>query len=58
MTFLGKSVTVDAFAPGQNFIYQVLNGQLVKFDLETNGYTGDRDARGCECQRNWILQRI
>jgi Ca2+-binding RTX toxin-like protein len=37
--FLGQTVTVDAFAPGQNFIYQVLNGQLVKFDLETNGYT-------------------
>ncbi|MDU8911675.1 calcium-binding protein [Aestuariicoccus sp. MJ-SS9] len=39
MTFLGNEVTVDAFAPGQNFIYQVLNGQLVKFDLETNSYT-------------------
>ncbi|MEX0303302.1 MAG: calcium-binding protein, partial [Leisingera sp.] len=39
VTFLGREVTVDAFAPGQNFIYQVLNGQLVKFDLETNSYT-------------------
>ncbi|MGD9340296.1 MAG: calcium-binding protein [Chromatiales bacterium] len=39
MTFLGQEVTVDAFAPGQNAIYQVLNGQLVKFDLETNSYT-------------------
>ncbi|MEX0287115.1 MAG: calcium-binding protein [Paracoccaceae bacterium] len=39
MTFLGSEVTVDAFAPGQNFIYQVLNGQLVKFDLNTNSYT-------------------
>ncbi|MCH2096072.1 MAG: hypothetical protein MK160_13280, partial [Rhodobacteraceae bacterium] len=39
MTFLGQEVTVDAFAPGQNYIYQVLNGQLVKFDLDTNGYT-------------------
>ncbi|MEP1355968.1 MAG: calcium-binding protein [Tateyamaria sp.] len=39
MTFLGEEVTVSAFAPGQNFIYQVLNGQLVKFDLETNSYT-------------------
>ncbi|WP_172684858.1 calcium-binding protein [Phaeobacter sp. 11ANDIMAR09] len=37
--FMGSEVTVDAFAPGQNFIYQVLNGQLVKFDLETNSYT-------------------
>jgi Ca2+-binding RTX toxin-like protein len=39
MNFLGSDVTVEAFAPGQNFIYQVLNGQLVKFDLETNSYT-------------------
>lgn len=39
MTFLGNEVSVDSFAPGQNFIYQVLNGQLVKFDLETNSYT-------------------
>ena len=39
MTFLGSEVTVDAFAPGQNFVYQVLNGQLVKFDLNTNSYT-------------------
>ncbi|MBE1281849.1 MAG: hypothetical protein GJ676_00920 [Rhodobacteraceae bacterium] len=39
MTFMGQVVTVDAFAPGQNLIYQVLNGQLVKFDLETNAYT-------------------
>ena len=38
MTFLGTETTVDAFAPGQNYIYQVLNGQLVKFDLETNSY--------------------
>ncbi|MFK7870996.1 MAG: calcium-binding protein [Roseobacter sp.] len=39
MTFLGNEVTVEAFAPGQNFIYQVLNGQLVKFDLGSNSYT-------------------
>ncbi|MCT4609175.1 MAG: hypothetical protein N4A70_08200 [Pelagimonas sp.] len=39
VNFMGNEVTVDAFAPGQNFIYQVLNGQLVKFDLETNSYT-------------------
>jgi len=39
VTFLGAEITVDAFAPGQNYIYQVLNGQLVKFDLETNSYT-------------------
>ncbi|WP_164659294.1 hypothetical protein [Tropicibacter sp. Alg240-R139] len=39
MTFMGSTLTVDAFAPGQNFVYQVLNGQLVKFDLETNSYT-------------------
>ena len=39
MNFLGNEVTVDAFAPGQNYIYQVLNGQLVKFDLESNSYT-------------------
>ena len=39
VTFLGQDVIVDAFAPGQNYIYQVLNGQLVIFDLETNSYT-------------------
>lgn len=39
MTFLGAEVTVDAFAPGQSLIYQVLNGQLVKFDLDSNSYT-------------------
>ena len=39
MNFMGSDVTVDAFAPGQSLIYQVLNGQLVKFDLETNSYT-------------------
>ncbi|WP_413720831.1 calcium-binding protein [Silicimonas sp. MF1-12-2] len=39
MTFLGNQVAVDAFAPGQNYIYQVLNGQLVMFDLETSSYT-------------------
>ncbi len=39
LTLGGNEVTVDAFAPGQNYIYQVLNGQLVKFDLDTNGYT-------------------
>ncbi|MEE4187493.1 MAG: hypothetical protein V2I76_03475, partial [Roseobacter sp.] len=44
MTFLGEEVAVNAFAPGLNFIYQVLNGQLVKFDLETNGYTETETA--------------
>ncbi|MEP2530376.1 calcium-binding protein [Shimia sp.] len=39
MTFGGNEVTVDAFAPGQSHVYQVLNGQLVVFDLETNSYT-------------------
>lgn len=39
LSIMGQDITVDGFAPGQNFIYQVLNGQLVKFDLETRGYT-------------------
>ncbi|MFK7743618.1 MAG: hypothetical protein AB8B47_01080 [Roseobacter sp.] len=39
MPFLGEEVTVNAFAPGQNYIYQVLNRQHVKFVLKTNGYT-------------------
>ncbi|PSL21966.1 calcium-binding protein [Shimia abyssi] len=39
MHFMGEDVTVDAFEPGQSAIYQVLNGQLVKFDLDTNSYT-------------------
>lgn len=38
MTFSGQEVTVNAFAPGQSAVYQVLNGQLVKFDLATNSY--------------------
>ena len=39
VTFLGESFTVAAFAPGQNLVYQVLGGQLVKFDLTTQTYT-------------------
>ena len=39
MSFLGSDVTVNAFAPGLNYIYQVLNGRLVRFDLETSSYT-------------------
>lgn len=39
MNFMGSEVNVDVFAPGQSSVYQVLNGQLVKFDLETNSYT-------------------
>jgi hypothetical protein len=44
VTFLGTEVKVNAFAPGQNYIYQVLNGQLVKFDPETNSYTQTETA--------------
>jgi Ca2+-binding RTX toxin-like protein len=39
ITLMGETVTVDAFAPGQNTVYQVLSSQLVKFDLETRTYT-------------------
>ena len=39
VTFMGQEITVDAFAPGQSAVYQVLNGQLVKFDLETRTYS-------------------
>ncbi|MDG1209096.1 MAG: calcium-binding protein [Paracoccaceae bacterium] len=36
--FGDQSFDVDAFVPGQSLLYQVLNGQLVKFDLETQSY--------------------
>ncbi|MEQ9695970.1 calcium-binding protein [Shimia sp. SDUM112013] len=44
MRFMGEDVTVEAFAAGQSFVYQVLNGQLVKFDLDTNSYTQAENA--------------
>jgi len=38
MNFMGQDVTLDAFMPGQELVYQVLGGKLVKFDLTTNSY--------------------
>ena len=38
MDFGGEDVTVQAFAPGQANIYQVLNGQMVIFDPTTSVY--------------------
>ena len=34
----GQDVTVEAFAPGQTNLYQVINGELRVFDTETNEY--------------------
>lgn len=39
MTIMGEDVDVDAFLPGQSYVYQVLHGQLNVFDPETNTYT-------------------
>ena len=39
VTFMGEDIEVNAFMPGQGLVYQVLNGQLVKFDLATQSYT-------------------
>ncbi len=38
MIFGGQEVTVQAFVPGAPYIYQILSGQLVKFDPETSTY--------------------
>lgn len=35
----GSDVTVDAFAPGQSGLYQVIGGQLNVFDVTTEQYT-------------------
>jgi len=34
----GQDVTVDAFAPGQSTLYQVISGQLKAFDVATQEY--------------------
>ncbi|MEM7178020.1 MAG: calcium-binding protein [Pseudomonadota bacterium] len=39
MVLMGQTVTVEAFAPGQSYLYQILEGQLVRFDLDTRTYT-------------------
>ncbi|MGB1234598.1 MAG: calcium-binding protein [Planktomarina sp.] len=39
VTVSGKGVTVQAFAPGQANVYQVLNGTLHLFDAEKGSYT-------------------
>lgn len=39
MDFGAGDVTVNAFAPGQATLYQVINGQLKSFDTETKEYT-------------------
>ena len=35
----GQEVTVDAFAPGQSQLYQVIHGQFNVFDTDTQTYT-------------------
>lgn len=39
MTVGGKTVEVDAFAPGQSKLYQVIDGHLKAFDTESQTYT-------------------
>lgn len=39
MMINGEEVTVDAFAPGQSQLYQVIYGQFNVFDTETQEYT-------------------
>lgn len=38
MEFGGQSVTVNAFAPGQSKLYQVIDGDLKVFDVENREY--------------------
>ncbi|WP_299031653.1 calcium-binding protein [uncultured Sulfitobacter sp.] len=42
--FGGEAITVDAFAAGQSNLYQVINGQLNVFDVQSNEYTVVGDA--------------
>lgn len=42
----GESVDVHAFAPGQSNLYQVINGQLNVFDIETQTYVAVGDDPG------------
>lgn len=42
----GEEITVDAFAPGQSHLYQVIDGQLMVFDPEAEEYTEAGDATG------------
>lgn len=46
VNFGNGDITLEAFAPGQSNIYQVLNGNLVKFDLDTQTYTDAENAFG------------
>lgn len=38
VTVGGEQITVDAFAPGQSNLYQVIDGQLKIFDVPSNTY--------------------
>jgi Ca2+-binding RTX toxin-like protein len=40
-----RSLELKAFAPGQPYVYQVLSGQLVRFDIESSSYA-DADFDG------------
>lgn len=46
MTIGGQEVTVDAFAPGQAALYQVIDGHLKKFDVEAREYVDVGDNPG------------
>ena len=45
-SFGGDSVMVDAFAPGQASLYQVIDGQLKMFDVAAKEYVDVGDAPG------------
>jgi Ca2+-binding RTX toxin-like protein len=42
----GQQVSVDAFAPGQSTLYQVINGHLKAFDVEARSYVDVGDPPG------------
>ena len=46
MTIGGEEITVDAFAPGQAQLYQVIHGQFNVFDTEAQEYTEVGDNPG------------
>lgn len=46
MTVGGQEVTLDAFAPGQAALYQVIDGHLKKFDVEAREYVDVGDNPG------------
>lgn len=46
VTIDGETLTVDAFAPGQTKLFQVIDGQLKVFDTKTETYADGGDPTG------------